>query len=229
MTRTVSIKEELEIVKGQIAVAAGNRAKDIKIIAVTKTVPPEKIKEAIEAGLTDFGENRVQEALPKVKAFPQVNWHLIGHLQTNKVKEVMGKFKLIQSVDSERVVREIERRGTMDGGPRIKILIEVNTSGEESKYGVKPAELIPLLQLISGFGNISVAGLMTIAPIVADQEQARPYFAALRKLSLQVAQLHLPNVEMKYLSMGMSDDFLAAIKEGANLVRLGRAIFGKRS
>jgi PLP dependent protein len=225
----VSIKENVADVRRRIAAAAerSNRSPDeIRIVAVTKTVPPEQIAEALAAGLTDCGENRVQDALLKVAAFPRVNWHLIGHLQRNKVKDIVGKFSLIHSVDSERVARELGVR-SLEFGERQKVLIEVNTSGEKTKYGVTPGELIPLLQLVSGFASIQVEGLMTMAPIVADPELARPYFARLRELSVQAQALDLPNVELKYLSMGMSDDFEVAVEEGANLVRIGRAIFKK--
>jgi pyridoxal phosphate enzyme (YggS family) len=225
----VSIKENLAVVRERLAAAArrsGRSPDEIKIIAVTKTVEPARIAEAIAAGITDCGENRVQEALAKIAAFPQVNWHLIGHLQRNKVKDVIGKFALIHSVDSERLARELGARNT-EIGTQGKVLIEVNTSGEKTKYGVTPDELIPLLQVISGFGSIQVAGLMTMAPLVPDPELARPYFARLRALSVQAEALNLPNVDLKYLSMGMSDDLEVAVEEGANLVRIGRAIFSK--
>lgn len=225
----MSIKENLAIVRERIAAAArrANRSpNDIKLVAVTKTVPLPQIAEAVKAGITDCGENRVQEALAKLAAFPQVNWHLIGHLQRNKVKDVVGKFSLIHSVDSERLVRELGTRGE---GPETgeQILIEVNVSGEKSKYGVAPEELIPLLQVVSGFDNIRVEGLMTMAPVVPDPAGSRPYFRRLRELSQKVGALKLPKVEMKYLSMGMTDDFEVAVEEGANLVRIGRAIFRK--
>ena len=225
----MSIKENLTVVRERVAAAARrvNRSPDeIKIISVTKTVPVERIAEALAAGVTDLGENRVQEALTKVAAFPQANWHLIGHLQRNKVRDVVGKFSLIHSVDSERLGRELGVRSA-ECGMKQNVLIEVNVSGEKTKYGITPEELIPLLHVISGFGSIQVQGLMTMAPIVSDPELARPYFARLRELSVQVKALDLPNVVMNYLSMGMSDDFEVAVEEGANLVRLGRAIFAK--
>jgi len=225
----VSIKENLEFVRERIAAAArrANRSPDeIKLVAVTKTVPLPLIAEAIAAGITDCGENRVQEALAKLAAFPQVNWHLIGHLQRNKVKDVVGKFSLIHSVDSERLGRELGARNT-ELGTQGKVLIEVNVSGEKTKYGVAPEELFPLLQVVGGFASIQVEGLMTMAPIVSDPSLARPYFARLRELSEKANDLRLPNVTMKYLSMGMTDDFEVAVEEGANLVRIGRAIFAK--
>jgi len=238
MTPKVSITDNIAIVRSQIGEAARSAGRDpgeIKLVAATKTVSLPQIAEAIKAGLTDFGENRVQEALPKIASFPQVNWHLIGHLQRNKVKDVIGKFSLIHSVDSERLAREISGRylgpGTGYQGDlkAVPVLIEVNVSGEASKYGVTPEQLFPLLQVISGFANISVEGLMTVAPIVPDPEKARPYFARLKALSERIKEQRLPNVVMKYLSMGMTDDFPAAIKEGSNLVRIGRGIFGQRS
>lgn len=228
------VKSNIEIVRQKVAAAvqrSGRNPSEIKIIAVTKTVPVELIEQAIQAGITDLGENRIQEAIPKIEIlkprYPHVAWHMIGHLQRNKVKNVVGKFELIQSVDSERLAREIQAQAEARG-QRQKVLVEVNVSGEESKYGVTLEQVIPLLQVISEFANIQIQGLMTVAPIVSDPEEVKPYFAQLRQLSETIKKLGLPNVEMKYLSMGMTEDFSVAIEEGSNMVRIGRAFFGER-
>lgn len=234
----MSIKENLKEVRGRIekaASAAGRDPQEIRLIAVTKTVPVELIEEAVRAGVTDIGENRVQEAAPKIQAlkdkYPRLTWHMVGHLQRNKVKAALELFNMIQSVDSERLAREISERGegrATGGGGRIPVLLEINTSGEKSKYGVAAAEAVGLLKIISTFANIAVEGLMTVAPLADDPQTARPCFRRLRSLSQEIRELGLPNVEMKYLSMGMSDDLEAAVEEGSNMVRIGRAIFGKR-
>jgi len=227
----VSIKENLRNIRERIK-SLGRDPQDIKLIAVTKTIPVELIEQAIQAGITDVGENKIQEAIPKNEAlkqkYPNVTWHMLGHLQRNKVKQALEKFNLIQSVDSERLAKEIDDRRRTIGERRTPILIEVNTSGEATKYGVKPEEAVKLLQLISGFASIQVQGLMTIAPMAADPEKTRPCFKKLKTLSEEIKKLNLPNVKMKYLSMGMTDDFEIAIQEGSNMIRLGRAIFGQR-
>ncbi|MFH1825973.1 MAG: YggS family pyridoxal phosphate-dependent enzyme [bacterium] len=228
------IKANLEVIQQRITQAAkksGRTSADIQLIAVTKTQPVELIEEAIQAGITDIGENRVQEALPKIEALRQkyslVKFHLVGHLQRNKVKQMLGNFDLIQSVDSERLAAEIDQRTTNHDQPT-PVLLEVNTSGERSKFGVAPELTIELLTIISKLRKIRVQGLMTIGLFTGDPEKVRPCFIMLRNLSEQIKKLNLPNVEMKYLSMGMTDDFEVAIEEGSNMVRIGRAIFGER-
>jgi hypothetical protein len=225
------VKSNIEIVRQKVAEAAkrsGRNPSEIKIIAVTKTVPIELIEQAIQAGITDLGENRVQEAIPKIEIlkprYPQVIWHMIGHLQRNKVKQALPLFDVIQSLDSERLAAEINDQATT---PR-QVLVEVNVGGETNKYGLLPAEVIKFLQKLTDFDRIQCAGLMTVAPWFSDQEKARPYFTQLRKLSETIKKLDLPNVEMKYLSMGMTEDFSVAIEEGSNMVRIGRAFFGER-
>lgn len=230
----MSVKENLLSVRGRIEKSAASIGRDpsgIKLIGAVKNVPLELVVQALEAGLGDIGENKVQEAKARqeeIKArFPDVTWHMIGHLQRNKVRQALGIFDIIQSVDSERLAREISERarGT---GRRVRVLIEVNTSAEAAKYGIPVDLTIELLKNASNFGNINVEGLMTIAPLADDPEKARPYFVKLRELSEEIKKLNLQNVEMKYLSMGMTDDFEVAIQEGSNMVRIGRAIFGER-
>ena len=224
MLAKVSIKENLELIRQRIKQAGADPNK-IKLVAAVKTLSPEQVEEALQAGITDIGDNKVQEAKAKAELkekYPQVQWHMIGHLQRNKVRQALPLFDIIQSVDSERLAREIDEQAQK----KVPILIEVNTSGEESKYGVPADQAIDLLKIVSKFANIAVQGLMTIAPLVEDPEQARPCFVRLRQLSEEITALNLPNTEMKYLSMGMTDDFEVAIQEGANIIRLGRALFG---
>jgi hypothetical protein len=227
----VSVKENLQNLRARIADAArscGRRPEDIRLVAVTKTVPPEIIDEAIEAGVTEIGENRVQEAKTKVdylkQKYPRVTWHLVGHLQRNKVGQALDIFDIIQSVDSERLLAEINQRTN----ETVPILIEVNTSGETSKFGIEPDQAVNLVRLAASFDKIKVLGLMTVGPLVADPEKARPSFRKLRELKAEIESLGLPGSEKLLLSMGMSDDFSVAIQEGANLLRIGRAIFGQR-
>jgi hypothetical protein len=198
-------------------------------VAVTKTATIEQIKEAISAGIKIIGENKVQEAKEKYQVLSadiaNIEWHLVGHLQTNKVKYAIEIFDLIHSVDSIKLAREIDKR-SLQFGMVTNILVEVNVSGEETKYGIKPEEVEPFLKEISEFSGIKVRGLMTIAPIAEDKEEVRPYFRKLRELSEKIENKNIKNVKMDYLSMGMTDDFEVAIEEGANMVRIGRGIFG---
>jgi hypothetical protein len=223
----MTIAENIALVKSRIAEAAkrvGRNPSDIKLVAATKDVPVELIREAIKEGITDIGENRVQEAREKfdhLKGLP-ITWHMIGHLQTNKVKHALEMFSVIQSVDSEKLAKEISDKARGN----IEIFIEVNTSGEESKFGAAPAEAVELAQLISKLPNMRLTGLMTVGPLTSDEKAVRKSFQLLKSLSDQIKGLNLPQVELKYLSMGMSDDYEIAIEEGSNLVRIGRAIFG---
>ena len=220
-------KEVLDRV-AQAAERAGRDPAEITVIAVSKTFDSDVVQEAFDTGIRDFGENKVQEAQAKTslrEKFPNITWHMIGHLQRNKVKQALEIFDVVQSVDSERLAAELSQRAARP----VRILLEVNVSGEESKFGVPAEKTIELLKIISGFANIQVEGLMTMAPLADDPETARPYFKRLALLSQEIKQLNLPNVEMKYLSMGMTDDFEVAIQEGANMVRIGRALFGGRS
>jgi len=227
-----TIKKKLEKINEKIKKAAlkANRSpEDIKLVAVTKTATVEQIKEAISAGVKTIGENKVQEAKGKYQVLSadiaDIEWHLVGHLQTNKVKYAIEIFDLIHSVDSIKLAEEIDKR-SLQFGIMTNILVEVNVSGEETKYGIKPEEVEPFLKEISEFSRIKVRGLMTIAPIAEDKEEVRPYFRKLRELSEKIENKNIKNVKMDYLSMGMTDDFEVAIEEGANMVRIGRGIFG---
>jgi len=223
----MTIAENIALVKSRIAEAAkrvGRNPSDIKLVAATKDVPVELIREAIKEGITDIGENRIQEARQKfdqLKGLP-ITWHMIGHLQTNKVKHALEMFSVIQSVDSEKLAQDISDKARGN----VEIFIEVNTSGEESKFGAAPAEAVELAQLISKLPNMRLTGLMTVGPLTSDEKAVRKSFQLLKSLSDQIKGLNLPQVELKYLSMGMSDDYEIAIEEGSNLVRIGRAIFG---
>jgi len=208
---------------------AGRRSEEITLIAVTKNVPVEKIKEAVDAGIRDLGENRVQELLQKQEglAGEDVTWHLIGHLQRNKVKYVWNRVGLIHSLDSLPLARELEKRAA-PAGEKIKVLVEVNVAGENSKFGL-PVEAVPgFVRELTGFSSLEVLGLMTVAPLVDDPEELRPVFRRLRELAGEIEALALPGVEMRYLSMGMTNDFEVAVEEGSNMVRIGTAIFGPR-
>jgi PLP dependent protein len=200
----------------------------IKLLAVTKTVSPEIVGKAIAAGLTEFGENYVQEAKEKIAVIEQrVKWHMIGHLQTNKAKYAVILFDYIHSVDRMELAKEINKKAGQIGR-KINILIEINVSGEKTKNGIAPVEAIGLIKDISPLENISVKGLMTMAPYSDNPESSRPYFSGLRKLQQNIISEEIPGIQMDELSMGMTDDFEIAIEEGATIVRIGRAIFGER-
>jgi len=223
------IKNNLEIINEKIKKAAlkvNRNPQEIKLVAVTKTATIEQVKEAISAGVKIIGENKVQEAKEKYQILTaDIEWHLVGHLQTNKVKYAIEIFDLIHSVDSIKLAKEIDRR-SLQFGMITNVLVEVNVSGEETKYGIKPEEVEPFLKEISEFSRIKVRGLMTIAPIAEDKEEVRPYFRKLGELSKEIKSKNIKNVRMDYLSMGMTEDFEVAIEEGANMVRIGRGIFG---
>jgi PLP dependent protein len=218
----------LAYVRSNIAEAAqrsGRSPGEITLVAVSKTVSVELVKIAYNLGVTDFGENRVQEALPKIAEFhPQgMRWHMIGHLQSNKAGKVAGAFDSVQSVDSLHLAQALNRYARK----RLPVLLQVNVSGEESKEGM-PLDDAPLLaRQIAALPDIEVQGLMTIAPLVENPEEVRPVFRRLRNLREQL-QDELPQCSWQHLSMGMSDDYRVAIEEGATIVRIGRAIFGER-
>ena len=223
------IKNNLEIINEKIKKAAlkvERNPEEIKLVAVTKTATIEQIEEAIKAGVKIIGENKVQEAKEKYQIITaDIEWHLVGHLQTNKVRYAVEIFDCIHSVDSIKLAEEIDKR-SLQFGKTTNVLVEVNVSGEETKYGIKPEEVVLFLKNISEFTGIRVRGLMTIAPIAEDKEEVRPYFRRLRELSKEIKSKNIKNVKMDYLSMGMSEDFEIAIEEGANMVRIGRGIFG---
>jgi pyridoxal phosphate enzyme (YggS family) len=220
------IAKNLESVRERIAAAAcrsGRKADDITLIAVTKTRSVDEIKQVIDCGVTDIGENYVQEAEVKFSTIGQaVRWHMIGHLQRNKAKHAVELFSLIHSVDSEQLARELGRRAQAIG-KTVDVLVEVNISGEETKFGVKPEQVMAFLESIADIQGIHVCGLMGMAPIVNNAEETRPYFAKLKEL-----WDCLPEEHRIYLSMGMTQDFEVAIEEGSNMVRIGTAIFGRR-
>ena len=211
------------------AAARSQRTPDsIKLLAVTKTVFPLYIGKAIDAGISMFGENYVQEAKEKIATIEKsVQWHMIGHLQTNKAKYAVKLFDYIHSVDRIDLARELDKKAGLIGR-KINILIEVNVSGEKTKDGIPSDKAINLIKNISPSENLSVRGLMTMAPFLANPENARPYFSALRNLRDNIIREEITGIHMEELSMGMTDDFEVAIEEGATIVRIGRAIFGKR-
>ena len=211
--------EEIQRKIAQAAKKSGRTAKDVTLVAVTKSVAAEVINQAIAAGISDIGENRVQEAREKFSSLAPV-----GHLQTNKVNQAIELFDLIHSVDSLRLGEAIARRAARQGKV-MPILVQVNISGEATKYGVALEETLPLVRALSGFVSLEVAGLMTICPAVEDPEEVRPYFRQMRLLKEEIEQQGFP---LKYLSMGMSGDYEVAVEEGANMVRIGTALFQKR-
>lgn len=226
----LKIKERIK----QVCIEVGRTPDEITIVAVAKGRTADEIKEAAAAGISDIGENKVQEALLKYKELvanqqtcepanlPTIRWHMVGHLQTNKVKDALKLFSLIHSVDSLHLAQEIDKQACRINKIQ-DILIEVKTSEEVTKFGFKPEETIGVIKELTQLKNINIAGLMTIAPLVNNPEKTRPYFKALKELKGQINQL--TNHQLTILSMGMSDDFEVAIEEGSNLVRLGRAIF----
>lgn len=224
-----SIAENLEIIRGNISDAARRAGRDcstVELIAVSKTHPAEVIREAVEAGQEIFGENRVQEAMAKVPLLPgRLQWHLIGHLQSNKVRKALPLFHLIHGVDSSELARDIDRIAAEEGlHPRV--LLEVNVSGESSKHGFSPENLEGEMEALLSLPRLQVEGFMTMAPLAPESEASRPYFAALRELRDRMTQL--AGVPFQTLSMGMSGDYQVAVEEGATLVRVGSAIFGTR-
>ena len=212
----------------EAALRVGRAPEEITLVAVSKTMPVELVRMAYNLGVTDFGENRVQEALPKIAAFhPQgVHWHMIGHLQSNKAAKVVGPFYCIHSVDSLHLTQALSRHAG-EQGKRLSVLLQVNVSGEASKEGMSLAEAPELVRQVVALPHLDINGLMTIAPLVEDPEQVRPVFRALRLLREQL-RAELPQCSWQHLSMGMTDDYSVAIEEGATIVRIGRAIFGER-
>lgn len=200
----------------------------VTLVAVSKTHPVSDIQEAYDAGVRDFGENKVQELMSKIDELPSdIRWHLIGHLQRNKVKYIIGRTYLIHSVDSLRLAEEIDKESAKHG-VITDILVQVNISEEETKSGIDTADAIALVKDIAKLPNVRIKGLMTIAQETQNPEETRPVFQTLRNLSIDIKALNIDNISMDFLSMGMSGDFVVAIDEGANLVRIGTSIFGKR-
>lgn len=228
----MSIKENIIHVEKRIEEAAkraGRKREEILLLAVSKTMPVETIREAVDCGLTALGENKVQEIMEKYDQMgPDISWHLIGHLQTNKVKYIIDKVDMIHSVDSLKLAEEIEKRAAQKGIVA-NILIEVNVSRENSKFGVLPENLEQLLQSIGNLSHICVKGLMTVAPFVENSEENRHYFRLLRQLLVDMNAKKMNNITMNVLSMGMTGDYEVAIEEGATIVRVGTGIFGERN
>ena len=226
------LETQLKEVEAKIQAAcdrAGRKREEVTLIAVSKTKPIEMLQEAYDLGVRVFGENKVQEITAKYDALPDdIHWHMIGHLQRNKVKYIAGKVALIHSVDSLRLAKTISEEAVKHNC-EIPILIEVNVAGEESKFGVSVEETLPLIEEIAKLPAIHVEGLMTIAPYVEDPEENRPVFRKLKELSVDIAAKNINNVTMSVLSMGMTGDYQVAVEEGATLVRIGTGIFGERN
>ncbi len=224
----MSIESNILDIRNRIekaAALAGRNPEEITLIGVTKTVDSTTAAEVLKSGVTDLGENRVQSFLDKYEALGDApNWHLIGHLQTNKVKYIVGKVKLIHSVDSLHLAEEINKKAK-SLGLRQEILFQFNISGEESKSGAAAEDVDQIFTALSEMDGLYVRGLMTMAPLGAAEAEARRVFAGLRELSEKIAATGYPGISMDYLSMGMSNDFEAAILEGANLIRVGTALF----
>lgn len=225
------IRENMEQVKKNIADAcakAGRDPREVTLITVSKTKPVSLLQEAYDAGSRDFGENKVQELTDKIPQLSDdIHWHMIGHLQRNKVKYIVGKVTLIHSVDSLRLAEEISREAQKQQ-VEVDILVEVNVGEEESKFGTGISEAYTLVEEIAKLPGIHIQGLMTIAPYVEDAELNRPIFRKLRELSVDIAGKNIDNVCMNILSMGMTGDYSVAVEEGATCVRVGTGIFGER-
>ena len=226
-----SIKENITTVEEIIAEEckkAGRSVDDVTLMAVSKTKPVEMLREAYEYGCRDFGENKVQELLDKYEVMPKdIRWHMIGHLQRNKVKYIVDKVYLIHSVDSLRLAEEISKEA-IKKNVCVNILVEVNVANEESKFGTTCEEVMQLVHEIAQLPNICIKGLMTIAPFVEDAEENRAYFQKLKKISVDIMEENNDNINMGVLSMGMTGDYPVAVSEGATYVRVGTGIFGER-
>jgi len=229
---SASIGENLRLVFERIRHAtqqSGRTEGSVRLVAATKSVGLDQIREGIASGLTILGENRLQEALPKIEGLrgEPIQWHFIGHLQRRKVRSVVGVFDLIHSVDSVELVEEIERRA-QEAGLTQAVLLEVNLEGEATKAGFLPDEIEEAMPGLEALSHVVVKGLMAIPPPTSDPEQARPYFRRLRELALRLSRQAISTVSLKELSMGMSNDYHVAVEEGATMVRVGTAIFGVR-
>ena len=226
------ITENLEQVRKNIDEAcrmAGRDPKEVTLIAVSKTKPVSMLKEAYDAGARCFGENKVQEIMDKHPQLPEdIQWHMIGHLQRNQVKYIVDKVSMIHSVDSLRLAQTIEQEAAKHN-VCVPVLLEVNVAQEESKFGLKMDEVLPLIETIADFPHIKVQGLMTIAPYVENAEDNRDFFRQLKKLSVDIEAKNINNVSMSVLSMGMTGDYQVAVQEGATMVRVGTGIFGERN
>jgi len=228
----LNIKENIDDIVKRIEVTckkAGRNPNDITLIAVSKTVESPKVREALEAGIDNLGENRVQELIKKYEDLKDtgIKWHMIGHLQKNKVKYIIDKTVLIHSVDSLSLAEEIDKRAK-NKGLVANVLIELNIGEEESKFGIKEENIYDFIKSLENFENIRVLGLMTVAPFCENPEDVRWVFKKMKDIYDKISTMNLKNAEMKYLSMGMTNDFEVAIEEGSNMIRIGTAIFGAR-
>jgi len=226
------ISANIDRVREEIAAActrAGRRPEDVTLVAVTKTFPPDRIREAVRAGVSDVGENYVQELLSKREALAgeSVRWHFIGHLQSNKVRYIADWVTMVHALESVSLALELDARAVR-AGRTIDTLVEVNTTGETSKYGVAPDQVLPFVRLLEGFKGIRLCGLMTIGPFLPDPEGSRPMFRLLRELRETLGRHRQQNLDPIHLSMGMTGDFEVAVEEGATLLRIGTALFGSR-
>ena len=226
------LQDNLKEIENRVQAAcerAGRSRDEVTLIAVSKTKPIEDLTEIYNAGVRDFGENKVQELTDKIEKMPKdIKWHMIGHLQRNKVKYIIDKVELIHSVDSFRLAEEINIQAKKKGIV-VPILVEVNIADEESKFGVSKEDAMELVKQIATLDGLTVKGLMSIAPYVVDSEENRPYFHKIKDLSVDISNENIDNVSMDILSMGMSGDFEVAIEEGATMVRVGTGIFGERN
>ena len=226
------LKENLANVEKNIEQAcknAGRNRNEVTLIAVSKTKPVEMLQEIYDENIRDFGENKVQELCSKMEQLPSdIRWHMIGHLQRNKVKYIVGKVELIHSVDTYRLAEEINIQAKKQN-VIVPILVEVNIAHEESKFGISAEDAILLVEEISRLENIRIKGLMTIAPYVENPEDNRLYFRKIKQLSVDIINKNIDNVSMEILSMGMTGDYMVAIEEGATMVRVGTGIFGERN
>lgn len=226
------IAENIKEIRANIDEAArrsGRDPKDVLLLAVSKTVEVPKIKAAVECGLDELGENRVQEIMEKYEPLgPDVKWHLIGHLQTNKVKYIIDKVKLIHSVESLKLAEEINKQAGKHG-ITADVLVEINMAGEESKFGILPEQAEEFIRELANLGNIRLRGLMTVAPFVENGEENRVYFRNMKQLLVDINAKKINNITMDILSMGMTGDYITAVEEGATIVRVGTGIFGSRN
>lgn len=225
---------QLETIRARLdsaCVRVGRHPEEVTLVGVTKTVPSPEIFAAYHSGLRCFGENRVQEAATKIPELKtqgvQAQWHLIGHLQTNKVKPALELFDVIQSVDRVSLAEALQKRAEQNRR-HLEIFAQINVSGESTKFGAAPRAAVSLARELSAFPHLRLTGLMTVGALTSEEPRLRQCFRTLRELAVEIAALHLPNVTMRHLSMGMTDDFEIAVAEGATHVRLGRALFGER-
>lgn len=229
-----TIRDNLDQIEENIQLAcqrSGRSRSEVTLIAVSKTKPVEALQEAMDCGVVTFGENRVQELTDKMDYFQNdrsnLHWHMIGHLQTNKVKYLIGRVDMIHSVDSVKLAKVIEQESAKRDVVT-DILLEVNIGEEESKFGLKPEEVEEVVREISSFPHVCIRGLMTVAPYTEDPEWNRPYFREMKKLLVDIASKNIDNINMNVLSMGMSGDYQVAIEEGATCIRVGTSLFGHR-